>query len=117
MEYTSQEILDGKAVIIEIPQRLDAHISKELKFLISEQLDKQIFNLVIDLKETDFIDSSGLGALVSKLSACRENNGEIILTGLKRKIIEILEITNLDKILTCFESVAEATAHIRQKNS
>lgn len=112
MNYSTSTILGGKAAVIEIPSRLDAHISQELKILISKYVDKSIYFFIMDFQLTEFIDSSGLGALVSQISKCKSNGGDVFLAAPKRKIIEILEITNLDKVLKCFDSIDEAAQNI-----
>lgn len=112
MTYRTSTILDGKAAIIEIPPRLDAHISQELKSIIIDYVNSNTFFLIMDFQHTEFIDSSGLGALVSQISKCKSNNGDVMLASPKTKIIEILQITNLDKVLRCFDSIDEAIQHI-----
>jgi len=55
-----------------------------------------------------FIDSSGLGALVGKISTCRKNGGDVRLIAPTQRVMEVLNITNLDKVLKIYKSFEEA---------
>ena len=56
--------------------------------------------LVLDLKDTEFIDSTGLSIFVRALRRMRYGGGELILRSLRPKAREILDITGLDKVIT-----------------
>lgn len=79
---------------------------------MSELVDKGYVNLIIDLTQTNFIDSSGLGALVGKISTCRKNGGDVKLISPTQRVMEILQITNLDKILKTYKSFEDAMKSI-----
>jgi len=64
--------------------------------------------LVVDLGETEFMDSSGIGALVSRIAVTRSNQGDIRLASVRESISKLLSITNLDKIFVCFDDVRSA---------
>jgi len=94
-------------IVIELPIRLDASISNDLKEIISNYVSNNKYNFLIDFKKTNFIDSSGLGAIVSKISVCRTNNGDVRLCNVNNKIKEVLNITHLDKILKIYNTLDE----------
>ncbi|MBZ4642627.1 MAG: anti-sigma-factor antagonist [Deferribacteraceae bacterium] len=110
MSFTSKLLEDKKIFVVETPERIDAANSPELKDMISDTVSKGIFKIVIDMSKTNFIDSSGLGALVSKISICKNNNGDVRLVVLSDRVLEILEITHLNKILKLYKTVDEAIA-------
>jgi anti-sigma B factor antagonist len=65
--------------------------------------------LAIDLRKVDFLDSSGLGALVTVLKAVRPE-GELVLFGLRPSVREILRLTHLDSVFLCQADEAKAIA-------
>ena len=71
MEITVREI-DGKTCVIGVSGRLSAVSAGEVKDTIKNQVEAGHNGLLIDLSGTDFIDSSGLSALVSGLKLTRE---------------------------------------------
>lgn len=74
---------------------IDLYNVTELK----EQLQNcQAENILIDAADLQYIDSTGLGVLVSSLNKLKEKNGSIRITGLKPHIYKIFALTSLDKI-------------------
>lgn len=108
MELETKIIEDKKAVLFYVPPRLDASNSLPFKEKLTELVEKGYKNLLIDLSKTNFIDSSGLGALVGKISTCRKNGGDIKLISPTQRVVEILQITNLDKILKIYKTLEDA---------
>ncbi len=56
--------------------------------------------LVVDLSELGFIDSSGLGVLVAALKHMREQDGQLVLSGLAQPALRVFEITDLTALFT-----------------
>jgi len=61
----------------------------------------------MDLSQTAYIDSSGLGAIVSIIATVRANQGDIRLAAAAGNITNLLEITQLNKLLKCYKTVEE----------
>jgi len=108
MAFTTREESGGKVVVIECPVRVDLSVAKDLREIMKESTERDKFLLVVDMDETEFIDSSGLGALVSRIAVTRSNSGDICLACVKEPILKLLELTHLDKIFQSFESVQTA---------
>jgi anti-sigma B factor antagonist len=64
--------------------------------------------LVVDLRETTFVDSSGLGALVSALKSSRQAGGDLRLVAPSEQVSMVLRLTNLDRVLQPRATVEEA---------
>ena len=110
MEFNTREELAGEVIVIEAPERLEASLSSDFRAKIGELVDKGKYKLVIDLSKTDFMDSSGLGALVSRIAVARSNQGDIRLSSPKPYILQLLETTNLNKVFKHFDDVRLAIA-------
>jgi len=59
--------------------------------------------VVVDLSQVDFIDSSGLGGLVSGLKTAREAGGDLRLAAPTDQVRLVLQLTNLEKVLIHFD--------------
>ncbi|MGQ0844727.1 MAG: STAS domain-containing protein [Sporichthyaceae bacterium] len=66
--------------------------------------------VVVDLTGTEFIDSSGLGALVTSLKRLRQSGGDLRIAGVREQARTVLRLTNLDQVLVPYDSVADAVA-------
>jgi len=104
MEIQSRAI-DEKRGVISPSGRLNAVSAAELKNEIRRQVASGHTNLVIDLKETAFIDSSGLSALVSGLKLTREQGGSLSLSGLNEQTATVFRLTLLDRVFQIFPDV------------
>jgi anti-sigma B factor antagonist len=101
--------MTGDITVIDCPRRLDANVSEELKKIILDLIEDNKYKIVINLSDTKYVDSSGLGAIVSRISATRSNNGDVRLATKTRAILDLLDLTRLNKIIKCYDDVNTAT--------
>jgi len=64
--------------------------------------------IVVDLHAVDFIDSSGLGALIGGLKTARQQGGDLRIAAAGEQVRAVLKLTNLDRILAPYATVEEA---------
>lgn len=83
---------------------------QELKQLVGDALDQGDRKFVLDFAKTAYIDSSGLGALVSINKKVREAGGELRLSGLNEDLSSLFELTKLDTLFVIADSATEALA-------
>lgn len=69
--------------------------------------------LVLDLSKVEFIDSSGLGALVASLRQAHTNGGEIKLSGLSKSARALFELVRMHRVFEVFNTPDEAVASYR----
>lgn len=100
----------GQIQRIQCPDRIDLNISPLLRDLLIQFTDQGKYKIIIDLSATKYIDSSGLGAIVSRIAVSRSNQGDIRLAGVKENIMNLLELTHLNKILNIYDTIDEAVA-------
>lgn len=98
----------GEIVVIHAPERLRADESAEFRQTLNEIVDQGVFRLVIDLTQTTAMDSTGLGALVSRIAVTRQNSGDVRLAGCNDTINSLLSITHLDQVFKTYSDVKEA---------
>ena len=85
-------------VITPLEARVDAHIAAAFRTAIFERIDQGHRNLLIDMKRVEFIDSSGLGALVSALKHMGRD-GELKVCSLNASVRSMFELTRLNRVI------------------
>ena len=86
----------------------------EAKAYLKTHLDSpDIKGLVINFEKVNFIDSSGIGLIVSIFKTMQQKDGQFGLTNLSKKNEEIFSITRLNKILNIYQSEEEALKAIK----
>jgi anti-sigma B factor antagonist len=83
---------------IEGTDRLNASIAAVVKDELSEQLTKSGYKLTLCLQNIRFIDSTGIGVLISALKTARENKGTFILQNVNKDVYSLLSLMKLDKV-------------------
>ena len=71
-------------------------------------------NLVVDLQAVRFVDSSGLGALVSGFKNASSRNGNLKLAGLQLQVKSMFELTRLHRVFEIYTDSAEALSSFQQ---
>lgn len=91
-------------------RRLDATIAADLKgeFLII--CTSAIKELILDLRDVDFCDSSGLSSLLFAERQMRENGGKVKLAGLTDNVASLIKISQLDRVFSIHATVEDALA-------
>lgn len=98
----------GTTAIIRLKGRLDLASGTELKQRVKELLSQGRTTLHLNLTGVEFINSSGLGALVSTMKETRLRKGRLTLSNLASYVQEIFEITQLSHIFEIFPTEEEA---------
>jgi anti-sigma B factor antagonist len=96
--------------VVQVDGQLIVGNRQELKELIQAALDRGERRLLIDFSRTGYIDSSGLGALVSISKKVREAGGELRLAGLNEDLRSLFELTKLDTLFAIAETPQQALA-------
>ncbi len=108
MEITPKE--HEGFTVLHLKGRLDLNSSSKLKEQIKGYLSEGTIKLVLDMNDVDFINSSGLGTLVSILKDVRMVKGRLVLCNLAQYVQEIFEITQLSHIFDMYSTEEEAAA-------
>lgn len=64
--------------------------------------------MIVDLTHVPYIDSSGLGSLVSVHISCHKAGRRVVLSGVNERVSKLLEITKLDSLFLMFPTLNEA---------
>lgn len=106
------ENLEAGGIIIKINiDTLDFNNVKDFKSEIQAVLQNQKL-VLIDMQSLDFVDSSGLGALLSVLRTVNDNGGELKLYDMKKPVRALFELVRMHRIFAIYNTKAEALASI-----
>jgi anti-anti-sigma factor len=100
----------GEIVVVDVEGQLIVGNRQELKQRVLDELEKGERKFLIDFSQTGYIDSSGLGVLVSLSKKIREQGGELRLAGLNADLQTLFELTKLDTLFAITKTAEEALA-------
>jgi anti-anti-sigma factor len=88
--------------------KLDALQAPELKSELVMVNKSGVKNIILDMSETRYCDSSGLSAVLVANRLCRDNQGTFVLCGLQGTVEKLITISQLDSVLKITPTVNEA---------
>lgn len=98
----------NQAVVKTLVEKLDASNAPELKAELVLLNKNGVNNIVIDLSATKYCDSSGLSAILTANRLCKDTNGRFVLCGLQDNVMKLVQIAQLDKVLSISDSQKQA---------
>ncbi len=102
--------LAGEVLIVKpLGAKLDASSAAEFKARMVNWIQKGHKLILLDLSAVEFMDSSGLNAIISVLKALGEE-GNIVLCGLRKMVSSVFRLTRMERIFDIYESPREALA-------
>ena len=106
MKFTVKE--EGGSTIVTLDGRLDLATGGNLKEEVKKLCDEGAKRIHLNLQKVDFINSSGLGALVSVMKQVRFKKVRLTLSNLAAHVLEIFDITQLSHVFEIFDTEQEA---------
>jgi anti-sigma B factor antagonist len=85
----------------------------DLRDSIREALAGSRKNVILNLGEVSYIDSSGLGQLIGSYATVTERGGQMKLVNLQKKVKDLMQITKLLTVFETYPSEAEALASLK----
>lgn len=99
-----------KIYVLDVEERLDSNNIKQFKSESQEFIKRKGCGLIINFTNTKFIDSMGLGSLVSILKSTTQSNIKLTLCALTPQVKEIFELTRLYRLFEISENLDDAKA-------
>ena len=109
--------VDATTAIVSLRGEMDVYTAPRAKEAMLDLLSNGYHHLVVNLQQTDYLDSTALGVLVGMLKRVREKDGDLRLAAPPPRILRLLEITRLNKVFSIDASEQEATERFQQKGS
>ena len=107
MGFTQTKDASG-VTVMQVEGQLIVGNRQELKDLVQAAVERGDRRILIDFSRTGYIDSSGLGALVSISKRIREAGGELKLSGLNEDLRSLFEPTKLDTLFSIADTPQQA---------
>lgn len=98
----------GEVVILDISGEIDLYNAPEIKDIVNKLIEQKKYNVVINLKEVTYIDSSGIGALISSLSNLKKYQGGLKIINVFASVKKVFELTKLTSFFDIYDSEEEA---------
>ena len=115
MEITVETNVEEKYVLIAVSGEIDlGNVGELKKEVISKIEDVTPCNLVVDLKEVDYIDSTGLGVLIGLRRRVKECDGELYLIVHTPRMEKLFKVTGLVNVFKICQNVGEALVEIEK---
>lgn len=92
--------IDKTIIVTPNNERIDASVASDFKQDMLKLFDARLSRIIVNLKNVQFMDSSGLTAIVSLLKHLGERGGELVLCHTHPSILNLLRITKLDRVFT-----------------
>lgn len=107
MKYSTK--LHDNYVIIQLQEeKMNSAIAPDLKSALVMLNAQGKRNMILDLSEVQYADSSGLSALLRANSLCHGANGIFVIFGVNAHVEKLIEITHLDRVFTILPTQQEA---------
>jgi len=104
------------AAVFAVNGELDIYTAPEFKERLASLIEGGTHQLILDLEGLEFLDSTGLGALLGALKKIRSHDGYIDIVCTQRRILRIFKITSLDKVFGIYDSASDALASHKNEN-
>jgi anti-sigma B factor antagonist len=106
LSVTSRQ--EGARTVISVGGEIDVYTAPSLRERLNELVASGHYDLVVDMEQVEFLDSTGLGVLVGGLKRVRSYDGTLSLVCSQEKILKVFRITGLTKVFPIYASLQEA---------
>ena len=97
------------ACVLKLSGPLTLQTLANMQSAAQQETDKP---LILDLGGVAYMDSAGLGSVISVFTACQRTQRKFAITGLTERIQKLFQLTRVNSILPCHETMAEAEASV-----
>ncbi|WP_011132583.1 MULTISPECIES: STAS domain-containing protein [Prochlorococcus] len=104
--------IKANIIVFTLKGQLDAFSEKQFKTFITNTLKKEVLSFVIDLSKIDFLDSSGLGALVQTSKECKKLKLRFSVVGNSR-VAQTIKLVRLADFLNLKATLQEALVYLK----
>ncbi|OPZ85706.1 MAG: Anti-sigma-B factor antagonist [bacterium ADurb.Bin429] len=103
--------------VVAFSGEIDVYTSPQAREVLLDLLEKGYYHLVVDLRRTDYLDSTGLGLLKGALVRAQEQGGSVRLVAPPPKVQKLLEVTYLVTVFPIDATEQDAIAHLTQEGT
>ena len=101
--------MNKNTLIVTITGDMDHHNTGTIRSAIDKEIrEKPIHNLVFDLSNLDFMDSSGIGLILGRYKRMKELDGNVFIAGARPEVERIINLSGLHKIIPLYDTMEKA---------
>lgn len=104
-----------KVTLIEISGEIDLYNAPDIKENIQKLVEAQKFKIVLDMQGVSYIDSSGIGAMISALSGLKRHKGGLKLANLHGPVKKVFELTKLNSFFEIYDDPQKAIESFKSR--
>lgn len=106
MEINTREV--NNVTIFDIVGEIDLYNAPDIKEIIKKHIEQQKYNVIVNLEKVSYIDSSGIGALISSLSNLKKYQGNLKIIKIHGSVKKVFELTKLTSFFEIYEVEEQA---------
>ncbi len=98
----------NKTILLDISGEIDLYNAPQLKDIINKYIEEKKYNIIINLAKVNYIDSSGIGALISSLANLKKYQGSLKIIHIGMSVKKVFELTKLTSFFEIYDDEREA---------
>lgn len=98
MDFKVDSKVKEDSLILSLFGELDVYSTPKFKEEVKSAYEENKLNIILDCKNLEYMDSTGLGSLIYLLKIVNEDNKKISIKNLSKQILKLFKITKLDEI-------------------
>jgi stage II sporulation protein AA (anti-sigma F factor antagonist) len=102
----------NSCLIVNIEGDLDLHTAEHFKQQVDEKITAGNHNLILNFTQVNFVDSSGIGAILSKYKQLNNLGGKLVIANISPQIKRIFEVSGILRVIDIYSSEKEAVKKI-----
>jgi anti-sigma B factor antagonist len=108
VSFNAEVITAADCAVLRVTGEIDVYTAPELRQQVIHLVDNGIRHIIGDLRDVDFLDSTGLGVMVGSLKRLRVHQGSLKLVASDGRILDLFKVTGLSQVFELFPSVLDA---------
>jgi anti-sigma B factor antagonist len=103
---------NNEVYIIDIVGEMDLYNSYKLKELLMKMIEKKIERFIVNMDDVEYIDSSGIGALIYITSTIKKLNLKLVVANIHGSVKKVIELTKLSNFFPSAATLEEAVTMV-----
>lgn len=103
----------GEVYIVDVKGEMDLYNAHQLKDLVNKMIEKKIQSFVINMEGVDYIDSTGIGALIAICNSLKKQGFKLAISGVHGSVKKVIELTKLIGFFPLANSLDDAIKRVR----
>ena len=111
----SAERIDYATLIFkaDLPKKVDIDNSKDMWIFFKTIIDGGVKKIFIDMKQVEYIDSSGIGIIINAAKLIRKQKGDLVIANVSNEIREIFKVISLENFIKVYNNEVEAVKALK----